>query len=72
MPNIVRGTVHNFSAILIPYRMIRKDEFTMYLEFVYTLFYDEQAAQPAAFCEACGCERYAPGLHCLRCDRRKP
>ena len=42
----------------------------MYLEFPYTLFEDPQAAVPAAFCEECGCECYAPGLHCLRCERR--
>lgn len=43
----------------------------MYLEFPYTLFYDEQAAIPGGFCETCGCECYAPGLHCLRCERRR-
>ncbi len=42
----------------------------MYIEFPYTLFYDAQAAVPEAFCIACGCECYAPGLRCLRCDRR--
>ena len=42
----------------------------MYVEFPYTLFFDPQAAKPATFCEACGCERYVPGLHCLRCERR--
>lgn len=42
----------------------------MYLEFSYTLFFDEQAAPPAAFCRCCGCECYAPGLVCLRCERR--
>ena len=42
----------------------------MYTELPYTLFYDPQAAMPAEFCKACGCERYAPGLHCLRCERR--
>ena len=44
----------------------------MYIEFPYTLFYDPQAACPAEECECCGCECYAPGLHCLRCERRKP
>lgn len=44
----------------------------MYLEFSYTLFYDEQAAIPGGFCKICGCECYAPGLHCLRCERRDP
>ena len=43
----------------------------MYLEFPYTLFYDEQAAVPGAFCETCGCECYDPGPHCLRCERRR-
>lgn len=42
----------------------------MYLEFTYTLFFDPQAERPACFCQTCGCERYAPGLHCLRCERR--
>ncbi len=42
----------------------------MYIQIDYTLFYDPQAAMPASFCLACGCERYAPGLHCLRCERR--
>ena len=42
----------------------------MYIQIEYTLFYDPQAAMPAEFCIACGCERYAPGLHCLRCERR--
>lgn len=43
----------------------------MYMEFPYTLFYDPQAAVPAEFCLECGCECYAPGLHCLRCERRQ-
>lgn len=42
----------------------------MYLEFPYSLFYDPQAQQPQCFCDRCGCECYAPGLHCLRCERR--
>ncbi len=42
----------------------------MYLEFPYTLFVDSQAERPACFCQNCGCECYAPGLHCLRCERR--
>ena len=42
----------------------------MYIEFPYTLFYDPQAEIPADFCECCNCELYAPGLHCLRCERR--
>ena len=42
----------------------------MYIQIEYTLFYDPQAAMPADFCIACGCERYAPGLHCLHCERR--
>ena len=43
----------------------------MYIQLEYTLFYDPQAAMPADYCKACGCERYAPGLHCLRCERRE-
>lgn len=43
----------------------------MYIECPYTLFFDPQAAMPADFCLACGCERYAPGLHCLRCERMR-
>lgn len=42
----------------------------MNTEFLSTLFYDPQAAVPARFCEVCGCECYAPGLHCIRCERR--
>ena len=42
----------------------------MYTQIEYTLFYDPQAAMPEEFCRRCGCERYAPGLHCLRCERR--
>lgn len=42
----------------------------MYVEFPYTLFFDPQAAVPEEFCKACGCECYAPGLTCLRCERR--
>ena len=44
----------------------------LYLEFEYSLFVDEQAAIPGGFCGICGCECYAPGLHCLRCERRLP
>ena len=43
----------------------------MYIQLEYTLFYDPQAAMPAEYCKTCGCERYAPGLHCLRCERRE-
>ena len=35
------------------------------------LYVDEQSLAPAAFCQVCGGERYAPGLICLRCERRK-
>ena len=34
------------------------------------LYTDPQAVIPAAYCPACGGELYAPGLHCLRCERR--
>ena len=34
------------------------------------LYIDIQQAVPACFCETCGGERYAPGLVCLRCERR--
>ena len=44
----------------------------MYMEFTYSLFIDEQAAVPGGFCQHCGCECYAPSLHCLRCERRLP
>ena len=43
----------------------------MYIQLEYTLFYDPQTVVPAEFCIACGCERYAPGLHCLHCERRE-
>ena len=36
------------------------------------LYTDPQAAAPACFCPVCGGERYAPGLVCLRCERREP
>lgn len=42
----------------------------MYLEFSYTLFSDPQMQQPQYRCPCCGCECYAPGLHCLHCERR--
>ena len=38
----------------------------MYLELI--LFIDPQDVAPAAFCEFCGGERYAPSLRCLRCE----
>ena len=69
LSNIVRGTGGIFFGILMA-ESNKKGCGNMYLEFVYTLFYDEQAARPADFCRECGCERYAPGLHCLRCERR--
>ncbi len=34
-----------------------------------TLHTDPQEAKPASFCPLCGGERYAPGEHCLRCER---
>ena len=34
------------------------------------LYIDLQSRVPACYCEICGAERYAPGLHCLRCERR--
>lgn len=34
------------------------------------LYGDPQGARPACFCPRCGGERYAPGLGCLRCERR--
>ena len=42
----------------------------MYIEFSYSLFEDLQGAVPEAFCLECGCECYAPGLVCIRCERR--
>ena len=42
----------------------------MYIQFQYTLFYDPQAVPAEDYCRRCGCERYAPGLRCLRCERR--
>ena len=35
------------------------------------LFPDPQAVRPLCFCRRCGGERYAPGRHCLRCERRR-
>ena len=35
-----------------------------------TLYIDPQTEKPACFCRRCGGERYAPGLVCLRCERR--
>ena len=34
------------------------------------LYIDMQAQKPAAFCNHCGTELYAPSLVCLRCERR--
>ena len=34
------------------------------------LYLDPQQAAPACLCRRCGGERYAPGLGCLRCERR--
>lgn len=40
------------------------------LEFVEsTLFLDPQQQRDFYFCPVCGGERYAPGYHCLRCER---
>ena len=36
------------------------------------LYIDLQAAIPAFYCPVCGGARYAPGEHCLRCERDKP
>ena len=33
-----------------------------------THFIDPQAQVPADFCPVCGCERYWPGRHCVRCE----
>ena len=33
-----------------------------------THFIDPQAQVPADFCPVCGCERYLPELHCVRCE----
>ena len=35
------------------------------------LYVDEQSLPPAAVCQVCGGELYAPSLTCLRCERRK-
>ena len=32
------------------------------------LYTDPQDQVPADFCPVCGCERYLPGLHCVRCE----
>lgn len=37
-----------------------------------TLYIDLQMQRPAGFCPECGTEVYAPGCHCLRCERRQP
>lgn len=34
-----------------------------------TLFLDPQAQVPASYCPRCGGARYAPGEHCIRCER---
>jgi hypothetical protein len=34
------------------------------------LYIDSQQQKPAAFCDVCGTELYAPSLVCLRCERR--
>jgi hypothetical protein len=35
------------------------------------LYTDPQAQIPAAYCPVCGGAQYLPGLHCLRCERRR-
>ena len=50
---------------------IRKAVTQMYIQFQYTLFFDPQTAVPEEYCKECGCECYAPGLNCLRCERRR-
>ena len=35
-----------------------------------TLYIDPQAETPSGFCPECGSEVYAPGHHCIRCDRK--
>ena len=52
-------------------RSLGKVDANMYIECPYTLFSDPQAAVPASFCRDCGCECYAPGLVCIRCERRE-
>lgn len=37
-----------------------------------TLFIDPQAEVPASYCPVCGGARYAPGEHCIRCERSEP
>ena len=37
-----------------------------------TLYLDPQAAPIASFCPRCGGARYAPGEHCIRCERSAP
>ncbi len=37
-----------------------------------TLFWDPQAQVPASLCPRCGGARYAPGEHCIRCERDEP
>lgn len=37
-----------------------------------TLFIDPQREIPASICHICGGARYAPGEHCLRCERSAP
>ena len=32
------------------------------------VYIDPQTQPPADFCPVCGCERYLPGLHCVRCE----
>ena len=42
----------------------------MYIRIEYTLYFDPQAAPHSDHCPRCGGHRYAPGYHCLRCERR--
>lgn len=41
----------------------------MHVQIDPVLYTDPQQAIPASFCPRCGGERYAPGEHCLRCER---
>lgn len=80
-PYTIRLTPHESCDMVNPWKMlgntaksstrISTKEVEIMLTYLETMLYiDSQGAVPACFCQDCGGERYAPGLLCLRCERR--
>ena len=49
-------------------KILRKRMMNMNREIDPGVYIDPQTQPPADFCPVCGCERYLPGLHCVRCE----